>query len=81
MEAGPDAYQAWSSDVAARGFKAITELHQDAANDKGRLKAAVSACNDLDAFVSLVVCIFWTKMSATQRPQSTRLVLFGCTRG
>jgi hypothetical protein len=50
--AGPEAFKAWASGVAAKGYGALTSLRQKISNDQTRVKAAAAAAEDLEAFVS-----------------------------
>ena len=52
MAAGPEAFTTWASGVAAKGYTAITSLRQKISNDQTRAKAAATASDELDAFVS-----------------------------
>ena len=52
LAAGPKVFEAWASQVAAKGYNAITSLKQKSSNDQTRAKAAAVACDSLDAFVS-----------------------------
>jgi hypothetical protein len=52
LAAGPKVFEAWASQVAAKGYNAITSLKQKSSNDQTRAKAAAEACDSLDAFVS-----------------------------
>jgi hypothetical protein len=54
VAAGPEAFKEWASDVAAKGYGAITSLKQKVSNDQTRVKAAAAAAEDLDAFVSQI---------------------------
>jgi len=51
--AGPEAFKAWASGVAAKGYGTITGLRQKVSNDQTRAKAAAAASDSLDAFVRL----------------------------
>jgi hypothetical protein len=54
IAAGPEAFEAWASGVAAKGYTAITGLQQKISNDQTRAKAAAAASDQLDAFVSAI---------------------------
>jgi len=55
IAAGPEAFKAWASGVATKGYGAITALRQRISNDKTRAKAATAAADALDTFVSLLL--------------------------
>jgi hypothetical protein len=52
LAAGPKVFEAWASQVATKGYNAITSLKQKGSKYQTRAKAAAAACDSLDAFVS-----------------------------
>jgi hypothetical protein len=51
VAAGPEAFKAWASAVAAKGYNSLTDLRQRVSNDQTRARAAAVASDSLDAFV------------------------------
>lgn len=51
VAAGPEAFKAWVSGMAAKGYGTITSLQQKISNDQTQAKAAAAASDSLDAFV------------------------------